>query len=152
MRSNRYRWLWMFPLVWMAVIFMLSSQPGEESHQLSGQVLEIVEEIVERFRPEPAAFDLHTFVRKSAHYGFYLVLGILLYIPLYFECRQGLRSVLWSFFIGTWYAVLDEIHQLFVPGRSFQVTDILIDSLGVLTGAFVCCGVVWLMRPRFHDR
>ena len=33
----------------------------------------------------------------------------------------------------------DEIHQIFVPGRAFQVTDILVDSAGALLGIGVFC-------------
>ena len=32
------------------------------------------------------------------------------------------------------YAISDEIHQLFIPGRSCQITDICIDTLGILIG------------------
>ena len=36
--------------------------------------------------------------------------------------------------IATAYAVTDEFHQLFVPGRSGQMTDVMIDSGGALVG------------------
>jgi VanZ family protein len=32
------------------------------------------------------------------------------------------------------YAVSDEVHQLFVPGRGAQVTDVLIDNAGAFVG------------------
>ena len=40
---------------------------------------------------------------------------------------------------GTLYAVTDEIHQYFVPGRSCEFRDICIDSAGVLCGIFCLC-------------
>ena len=42
-----------------------------------------------------------------------------------------------STIIGILYAITDEIHQLFVPGRSGRILDIGIDSLGVITGIFI---------------
>ena len=39
------------------------------------------------------------------------------------------------FFIGLMTAVCDETIQLFVPGRSAEVRDVLIDAAGVLLGA-----------------
>ncbi len=44
------------------------------------------------------------------------------------------RVISKSLIIGILYAISDEIHQLFVPGRSGKVTDVIIDSLGILTG------------------
>jgi VanZ family protein len=35
---------------------------------------------------------------------------------------------------GTGYAITDEIHQIFVPDRAFQLSDILVDSTGALIG------------------
>lgn len=39
-----------------------------------------------------------------------------------------------SMIIGVIYAATDEIHQAFVPGRGPLVTDVILDSIGVLTG------------------
>lgn len=44
------------------------------------------------------------------------------------------RKILYSQLFGTVYAITDEIHQLFIPGRSGEIRDVCIDSLGVLTG------------------
>jgi hypothetical protein len=49
------------------------------------------------------------------------------------------------FLIGVLYAVSDEIHQTFVPGRAGQLRDVLIDSCGVLAG--IC--IIKVLR-RFH--
>ena len=42
-----------------------------------------------------------------------------------------------SLLVGILYAISDEIHQKFVPGRSCQITDVMIDSLGVTLGIFL---------------
>ena len=43
---------------------------------------------------------------------------------------------------GTVYAVSDELHQLFVPGRSCMPADVLLDSAGVLAGTLLCSAVL----------
>ena len=44
------------------------------------------------------------------------------------------RPFILSQIIGTVYAITDEWHQYFMPGRSAQISDILLDAFGVLTG------------------
>lgn len=48
--------------------------------------------------------------------------------------------MLFALAIGIEYATIDEIHQLFVDGRSGQFTDVLIDTIGVAIG--IC---VWML-------
>lgn len=53
---------------------------------------------------------------------------------------KGLRDISWramlaAFVISTLYGVSDEYHQLFVPGRSFDVFDIVADGIGSAAGA-----------------
>ena len=42
------------------------------------------------------------------------------------------------------YAATDEVHQMFVPGRSAELADLIVDSLGVVIGTAVCwaCGII----------
>ena len=42
-----------------------------------------------------------------------------------------------SLIAGTIYAISDEIHQCFTPGRGPLVTDVIIDGMGVLLGIFL---------------
>ncbi|MFR1872919.1 MAG: VanZ family protein [Coprococcus sp.] len=49
------------------------------------------------------------------------------------------------------YAVTDEIHQLFVPGRSGQITDVILDSCGGLIGAVLSATILYLIRKRKKD-
>ena len=47
----------------------------------------------------------------------------------------------WAWVVGTLYAASDEIHQLFVPGRSGQLRDVLLDSAGVAAGILLAWAV-----------
>ena len=117
----------------MGVIFYFSSQTGGESAGVSN----LVAEAISRALPGVDTDILGFFVRKGAHATEFAILGALLAWAL-----RG-RS-LWAFLIGVTYAVTDEVHQLFVPGRAGQVTDVLIDSAGVLIGV----GILAYLRSR----
>jgi len=74
-------------------------------------------------------------VRKTAHFTEYAILGSLFFLnlrntPLGLIKHPLATSILFSFL----YACTDEIHQIFVPGRSAQFRDILIDTLGASFG------------------
>jgi VanZ family protein len=53
--------------------------------------------------------------------------------------EQKKRAVTVTFIFCVLLAILDEIHQIFVPGRSAEVRDVLIDTLGACFGL----GIVW---------
>lgn len=57
-----------------------------------------------------------------------------------------------SWLIGTAYAVTDEFHQSFVPGRSCEFRDIVIDSCGVLTGVLAALLAGWIRAQREKER
>lgn len=76
-----------------------------------------------------------TVVRKIAHFSIYAFLGFW----LRFLVRQYTQkyTVLLSAVFSALYAITDEIHQLFVPGRSGQLKDVLIDTSGAIVGAAI---------------
>ena len=67
-------------------------------------------------------------VRKGAHATEYAVLAFLILLAM------DRKKWAVSFAITTLYAVSDEIHQLFIPGREGKVMDVLIDSMGAIAG------------------
>jgi VanZ family protein len=99
--------LWLPVLVWAGLIFAFSSVP-DLGTGLGG-------------------WDL--VLRKLAHMAEYAVLGALL---LRATGRAGLAVAL-----GTAYAVSDEVHQLFVPGRAGSPVDVAIDAVGVAVGVLL---------------
>lgn len=73
--------------------------------------------------------DLGGGLDKVAHFGAYLVLGGLL--------ARAVVSRGSGILLGWAYAASDEIHQTFVPGRTFEIADWVADALGVLVGVFL---------------
>ena len=106
--------------LWMVLIFYFSSRTGQES---SIQSNSIVNKILFLFGlPNEFTHFLVILVRKTAHIIEYLILFLLIFFGIL------------SFIISIIYASLDEFHQLFSQGRSAELRDILIDSIGILIG------------------
>ena len=127
-------------ILWMIVIFTLSAQVQEKSHNLSTGITKVVVETIERVAPkaEINVKKIHYVIRKNAHFFAYLVLGILSLIVLRCSGMKGCKCILWSLFMCVAYAVSDEIHQAFVPGRGPGLKDVLIDSAGAIVGIALC--------------
>ncbi len=73
--------------------------------------------------------SLHSMIRKSIHFFVYAMLSVLVYLAY-----QGRRAVLFTLSVCLLYAISDEIHQLFIPGRSGEIRDVLIDFSGAIFG------------------
>ena len=127
-------------ILWMIVIFMFSAKPADESTQMSRSVGKLVGEILisdfkewPEERQEIFAERIDYPVRKCAHASEYAILGMLLVLSV--SCYKRKNNVAYAFVIGTIYAAGDEFHQLFVEGRSGQLSDVCVDSAGALLGA-----------------
>ena len=69
---------------------------------------------------------------KIYHLGIFFVLSFFLSISIIKGKNQNKDLVYLAAIICIFYALTDELHQLFVPGRTSAVTDVLIDSIGIL--------------------
>ena len=134
MGQRRIFWacfLAMLTLIWTCIIFAQSAKNGEESTEDTNKVMEIIEEVAEVIGVDA---DVSTrFVRKMAHFGEYLILGLLGAL-LTTTVGGGWRCVI-AFVYAVSVAVCDEFAvQRFSEGRAPQFTDVLIDSAGALVG------------------
>lgn len=125
------------------IIFGFSSQDGEESGGISSRVTEFILEKsntyknIEENRQDEIFERTEKIIRKIAHFSIYALVGFLLMgLVSTFKLKEKTR-ILISLILGVLYATSDEIHQLFSPGRSAQITDVYIDTLGILVGIFV---------------
>ena len=121
-------------------IFGFSNQNSETSAGLSQKVTNFVVEFVPSIKNMPekekeqAEYRIEKVIRKIAHYSIYTLVGILLMALMSTYKIKELDRIAISMIIGVIYAATDEIHQAFVPGRGPLVTDVILDSIGVLTG------------------
>lgn len=78
-------------------------------------------------------------VRKTAHFTEYAILGALFYLNFiqFPRLNRHFKKILLPIIFSFLYACTDEIHQIFVPGRSSQFRDILIDTLGASFGCLL---------------
>lgn len=124
---------WVAVGMWMGIIFFLSHQVGSESSDLSNGITTTIIHAIQRlfpFIPIEEAF-FHHLIRKSAHFMAYFVLGMLVMHALGVFKRV---KIMLGFMICVIYATTDEVHQLFIPGRSGEVRDVIIDSFGAAAG------------------
>ena len=124
-------------------IFGFSSQDAKESSGLSRQVTNTVTKNVksiqrlEKSQKEIVLSKIEKIVRKIAHFSIYTLVGILLMALFSTYNMKERNRIILSLVIGIIYASSDEIHQRFVSGRSGQITDVMIDSFGVLFGILI---------------
>lgn len=127
---------WITVFVWMIVIFYLSHQPATISNELSKSVAKVVAGNIDfvSSRDDFNLSSVNNIVRKQAHFWLYFALGILVVSSLRRVGMTGVKGFMLSIVICVIYAVTDEWHQLFVPGRGGQVSDVVIDSSGAVAG------------------
>ena len=137
--------LWILVILWMGVIFTFSSfNSSESSKQSKGIINFFIKNVIEIFDKDLTETEelelvstLHTPVRKLAHFSIYLVLGILVSLLLKTYSFTTKNIILLSILICFLYACSDEIHQLFISGRSGEFKDILIDTCGSSVGIII---------------
>jgi VanZ family protein len=79
-----------------------------------------------------------------AHVSEYFVLGALVTNAMKTSKVPRFKVFIFSVLICVFYAISDEVHQLFVPGRGAQMMDVLIDSAGAIAGI----GCIFLIKRR----
>ncbi|HAX71931.1 MAG TPA: hypothetical protein DCY20_00250 [Firmicutes bacterium] len=140
----------------MTLIYRLSAQNGQTSGSLSNSIYEFLKQfsflndmlyewdqfvikVLEKLNLEPLYPHLFStysnwqfIIRKWAHFSIYFCLGsaglsVFTYIFNFY------KGYLITLYMGVIYAFTDEIHQLFIEGRTGQITDFGIDVLGLFT-------------------
>lgn len=125
-------------IIWMGVIFMFSAQVSDESKSSSNKVtsavvntvISIKKENISEEKRQKIIEDKTFIVRKSAHFTEYFILGLILILYLQTKEKLATKYVILAIIFCVLYATSDEIHQLFVDGRSCKIMDILIDTCG----------------------
>jgi VanZ family protein len=112
---------WLAVVFWMGVIFALSAIPSLAS-------------------PFESFYDF--IARKLAHMAEYGVLTVLLFNALRSHRRRNGRALLIAAVVAVLYALSDEWHQAFVPGREGSLRDVVIDAMGVVGMS------LWLIRSK----
>ena len=114
-KFKHFVWFQLPAIAWATAIFIQSSMSYIDAPDLG--------------------FDMQD---KLFHAIEYAILGFLLRRALVFQGNQFIhRNVSWlTILIGGIYAISDEIHQLFVPGRSGEIDDVIADIIGIMLVVF----------------
>lgn len=144
--------LLIFCIIWMAMIFWFSSQPGEISSNQSNSALHYLKIIDNRFNISEnkyvdkgikffrddlglmKQYNKEYIIRKIAHFSLYFGLSSVLMLFGYVFTKSITLSGLFGFITSVIYAYYDEIHQLDVLGRAGSLKDVGIDSIGAFFG------------------
>lgn len=148
---------WIPVVILMLIIFIFSSQPASQSNNLSYGFTKVLVDVLGEVLPfniETSTINvfltqLNHIIRKLAHFTIYLILGIFVTRAL---IKDGVKSKvnIIAFLICVLYAISDEFHQLYVPGRGGQLKDVLIDSAGSLVGITISKAYIALRKEKSY--
>lgn len=113
-------------IIWMIFIFIMSHTNGNDSSNQSNLIAQIILRFIN--------IDLNTLtfvIRKIAHMCEYAILLLLIYYGLHKTIKYQYKLLI-SLIISFLYACSDEFHQIFIPGRSGQFKDVIIDTIGMI--------------------
>lgn len=143
---------WIVLVFWMAFIFYMSAQTGSESARMSSpfavRAAEILvpgyEEMTDE-QQQAAVYKVEAIIRKTAHFTEYAILGFFAYLVVQLYISNRIKALFLAWGCSTLYAASDELHQLFVKGRSCQFRDVCIDSAGACAGAIVSIFIIFMI-------
>ncbi|NSW90255.1 MAG: VanZ family protein [Firmicutes bacterium] len=134
---------WVVVVLYLAMIFYFSSQDGTKSHKVSSELLQylkflvvLIPERIQRYLSGTYR-NMEFILRKAAHFTEYFILSFVFYRAMVISEVRVKKSMIVTLVFCFLYAVSDEVHQVFVPGRAFAVGDIIIDTLGAALGIIV---------------
>jgi VanZ family protein len=149
---------WLLVAIWMGLIFYFSAQPAVKSSKASTVVTEkIVRVFLKEFnslnskKQQSIIFSTNNIIRKVAHAGLYFVLGILVSLAILLHKKNTLYVFVSSFKISLIYAISDEFHQAFVPGRGPLIIDVVIDSFGAILGILLTIIIFKFVKRSFYN-
>ena len=140
---------WWLVLVWMTVIFSASADRNSIRH--SSLYFEPLMRWLFPHMPQPQIEAIHHIFRKCCHLTEFAILALL--------CRRAIRrsiknvSPVWrwdeaglALALVFLYSASDELHQVFVPSRTGQISDVLVDVSGGAAGLLL----LWLGKKIFR--
>ena len=141
--TGRFLKYWLPVVLWMTLIFGASTSLGRPEN--TSRIIRPILLWLNPKMPEETIEKVHFFIRKTAHFVEYSILGLMLWRLIHFDpacapCRS--REFATALLLAAFYAASDEFHQKFVPGREAAVRDVLLDSCGAGFGL----AAVWAAR------
>lgn len=147
-RPSSFSWITIFWMLLagalMALIWYFSSRNGVQSQSQSDAVLHLFS--------LPALRTFSIWIRKSAHFWIYAALGGVWFLFFHSLALPSRQKWILAIAFAAGYAAIDELHQHFVPGRSGELQDVLLDSAGALLGILAASLLSFRLQKRsFHE-
>lgn len=139
----------------MITVFIFSGQKGEESGDTSRKfTVEIIRILTGKniSIDDPFIDSIQLVIRKLAHFTIYAIGGFLIVSYSYTTEKTQKQKILYSIAFGAAYAITDELHQFFVPGRSGNIFDVVIDTSGVFTGVLIYILLIKVIEKVINNR
>ena len=142
MKALKYWWP---TIAWAAVIYFFST--GAFNYDNTSRWLIPLLKWLRPDAPPEWLFQWHSFIRKAAHFVEYFLLSLMVLRGL----RRGTGEWHWGWaleavLICAAYALLDELHQAFVPSRSAVMADVVLDGAGALVAQL--CATLFLRKSK----
>lgn len=133
---------WAAVVLVCAAIFAMSAKSGQELDESSGIV-----SVVKAWLAQGAEALLGhpTDVSPIGHFSEYLLLGAVLENALRWHAPLK-RCIVLAPLMASAYGITDELHQIFVPSRSCDPADWLVDTVAAVIGALLCAALLRRMR------
>ncbi len=138
MQKNLKKWIYLtITILIVAFIFYNSIQNGESSSEASTFVLNFVNDLI-------ASIGLKIklsghFIRKLAHFIEFFALGVFLMLTFKAFTNKLFSILGFPMFFAIFIPVIDEFIQIYSPGRSSSVKDVLLDFCGAFVGILFIC-------------
>lgn len=134
-------------------IFYFSHQISDNSSKQSSKIVEIISVIIPSIKNMEETNKtilkqevLTPIIRKMAHFSIYTVLGIFaINFTITLKDKKIYIKMIYALIFCFIYAITDEFHQRFIPGRSAEVRDVIIDTIGALTGILVTILIIKIL-------
>lgn len=145
-----------FTFAIMALIFCFSSQTAKESASASSgltyKIATLISLFIKSLSADAILLYIHGLVRKLAHFVLFFVLGLSVSNTSVRMLDIRVKPMIWaSIGFCVFYAITDEIHQMFVPGRAAQISDVFIDSIGAAAGCLLFFAIRYIFVRRRSD-
>jgi len=128
----------------VAAIFYNSSLSAVDSSSQSGSLLDSINSFLHSLNINITLTD--HFIRKTAHFTEYSILGILLTITVISYVRRIRPTLAIALPLGLIVSICDELIQLGSEGRSCEIADMALDFSAVIFAALTVTGILYLKR------
>lgn len=150
---------WLLSVAIMVLIFSFSAQNATVSSSTSSGLIEKLLSIFYKDFKDISEAEklliiesLQHFVRKIAHFVIYAALGASLFCAVYTYNIKVVSKFFISLPISLIYAISDEIHQMYIPGRAGMIEDVILDFFGSIFGAIIVFLIILIYKSIKYRR